>query len=153
MRYTELLETTTTDLLYHWTTVSKAITAINRDSLQSRKWKHYIESEDKMFQGSSWCDDQYRWQSDNVVCFVIDRKMLKNQVYAINGNRVYLQTRGILNPSLYDPNAYKYEDTHTTEHFVVGSINNLRSIIVKIITNDDTVIELAQSHNIVTEQK
>lgn len=124
--------------LFHWTTAEKALVALRLDRLQSRRWKHFIESAQRMVQGSSWSFDPNRWSADNPVCLVIDACKLPNQRFSINGHRVFLQTQGMVQAN-FDPNAYLFESTDPDEEFVEGSVMNLRSLLIDLKTSDSDV--------------
>jgi hypothetical protein len=94
-------------LLYHWTTESKAKTALAIGKLKQRKWQNYLEKEQRFAKGSSWSEHPTRWQSDNPVCLVIDGNQINNPLHAINGNRTYYQTMG-MTKSGFDPHCYLF---------------------------------------------
>lgn len=118
-------------LLYHWTTTPKAITALRSNRLQVRRWAHYLETQEKMVKGTSWSLDPWQWSRDNPICLVVARTRLSNPIHSINGNRVFLQTKGMINP-LYDPRAYELEPTEPDEEFVEGTVKPLSAVLVEI---------------------
>lgn len=117
-------------LIYHWTTEKIANKAISTNSLKKRRWKHFIE-EKGLVSGTSWGIDIKKWQSNHEVCFVIDTKDLINEYHLINGNKTYLRTQGMVNNN-FDPNAWKFESDLVDECFIIGDIENFKSIIKKI---------------------
>ena len=122
-------------MIYHWTTVSKAITAMKADRLQCRRWAHYIENQGKMVKGSSWSMNEWQWSRENPVCFVANRASFHNNIHSINGNRTYWQTKGMID-SLYDPNAYKLESSVPDEEFVEGTVRPLSGVLVRVLVRN-----------------
>lgn len=121
-----------TDLLYHWTSLKQAITALKSDRLKAGRWAHYLETQDRMVRGSSWSFEKWRWSGENPICFVAKMSLLRNPVHHINGNRVFLQTKGLLEP-VYDPNAYKLEATDPDEAFVEGTVSLFSSVLARVL--------------------
>lgn len=117
--------------LYRWTTPVAATRMILQNVLKPRSWQHYIEGVDRYVQGTSWSRDPLRWKSDNQVCLVIDGSGITNPVHHINGNRVYLQTQGRINPNA-DPECYKFESTEPDESFIEGKIPNLALVLLEV---------------------
>jgi hypothetical protein len=134
-------------LLYHWTTASKATTALKKDKLMARKWQHYIEQEEQLLNGTSWSESPDRWRAENDVCLVMDPSLIDNKRYDIPGHRTYLQTQGMVNP-IADPKAYLDESTKPDEAFIVGTIANFRASIVEIRTDNEAVANIARDFGI-----
>jgi hypothetical protein len=131
MKIAEIINEEADPRIYHWTTASKAITALKTNRLQARRWQHYLEQEQRMTRGTSWATNPVQWARGNPVCFVADSLRIPNRIYSINGNRTFLLTKGMIDP-LYDPNAYKFEPTEPDEEFVEGAIQSLSSVLIEI---------------------
>lgn len=127
--------------LYHWTSVAVACRAIQRDALASRTWQHYIEGAGRFVRGTSWSRDPLQWKSDRQVCLVIDDSGIGNPIHHINGNRVYLQTQGMINP-VADPECYKFEPTEPDEVFIEGRIHSLTSVLLEVRVTNQALAEL-----------
>lgn len=143
MRITETFQAPNSQLLYHWTTLAKTITALRTNRLQARRWAHYLEGEHRMARGTSWSSDQWQWSRDNPVCFVANKSAFTNSIHPINGNRTFLQTKGMVDP-LYDPNAYKLESTEPDEEFVEGTVDPFSAVLVQILTRSLAIPDLDQ---------
>jgi hypothetical protein len=129
---TQTAQAADTDFLYHWTSLSKAMTALKSDRLKARRWAHYLQVQDRMVKGSSWSFEKWRWSGESPICFVAQRSLLRNPIHHINGNRVFLQTKGILD-LVYDPNAYKFESTDPDEAFVEGAVSPFSSVLASVL--------------------
>lgn len=110
-------------MIYHWTTLEKAATAVASGRLQARRWQHFLEHAQRYAKGSSWSRHPTQWKRDNPVCLVLDETKIANALHEINGNRTYLLTMGMDPGKCHDPNAYKLESTEPDEVFVEGAID------------------------------
>src|ERR1035437_1896758 len=139
MRIYEIVNKTSS-LVYHWTTLPKAMTALRTNKLQARRWQHYLEHEQRMARGTSWASDQFQWARENPVCFVSDLSKISNRVHSINGNRTFWLTKGMIDKNS-DPDAYKHESTEPDEEFIEGTIQPLSDALVEIrvrhLSSDD----------------
>ena len=118
--------------IYHWTSLEKALTALNSDRLQARRWQHWIEAEGKMISGTSWSLNPWKWAAEYPVCLVADRDRIANCIHSINGSRTFWQTKGMID-SLYDSNAYLLEPSDPDEEFVEGTIRELSSALIGVL--------------------
>ncbi len=123
--------------LYHWTTYKEAFKIISQNKMKKRKWKHFIDDENKLLSGISFGFSVNKWKSDHNVCLVFNlEELTKNfKHYLINGNKTYLKTQGIINPD-FDPNAWIFEDDHIDECFFVENIENVNLYIVNVLVKD-----------------
>lgn len=144
-----IVESQRSRLLYHWTTDKRAIGILTTNVIKQSRWRHFIESERSFFKGTSWSLDMNRWSTSDTsqTSIVIDSANLPNRGFSINGQRVYLQTMGMIKDN-FDPTAYQFESEVPDEEFIVGQIPNFNNYVVRVITNSDTVLELCQSLNI-----
>lgn len=111
-------------ILYKATTDAAWKMMQKRKAIFPRGWKHYIESVDKMVAGNSFTDKKHlkKWTlPDSDVILSLDVSKLTNDIYPINGNRTYLQTKGRTS-SVFDPTAYQDESEEIDEFFVAGKI-------------------------------
>lgn len=127
-------------LLYHWTTIKQAKTALEKDSLKERRWKHFIPELDNLVSGTSWGINKTQWQSNHEVCLILDSEKISNQLFFINGNRTYVRTQGIVNPN-FDPNAWQYESKSVDECFIIKSIDNLKNLLLDIEFSSSVSVE------------
>lgn len=129
MKINELISTK----IYRWVSDNKLKNYIFHKVIPA-SWKHYIESEGTMIKGSSWSPLLYRWSLDLAFCIEIDLSEVPNKYYEINGHRTYLQTKAKTdNKGIFDPNAYKLEDTKVDEIFIEGDIKFISPPITKIL--------------------
>ena len=122
--------------IYHFVDEKKLLNILIKNELKPR-WKHYIESEDRIVIGTSFTWDLKHNTISNMdypIKLIFDRSKLQNDYnsFLINSNRVHLQTMAQLKPNLYDPTAYKYEDETPNELFVEGTIKPLNDYIIDI---------------------
>lgn len=137
-------------LLYRWTTVEKAITALKKDAVAVPRWQHFLEHEGRFAKGTSWSLNPIQWQRDNPVCLVMERDALPNKVHAINGGRTFWLTKGMIDKNA-DPDAYKFESTEPDEEFVEGKIEDFRQHLVAVFmpTPNDELVDLAETFGVI----
>ena len=124
------------NVIYHFVDEKKLANIISKNELKPR-WKHYIESEDRIVIGTSFTWDLKHNTVSNMeypIKLIFDRNKLERDYnsFLINSNRVYLQTMAQLKPNLYDPTAYQYEDETPNELFVEGIIKPLNDYLIDI---------------------
>lgn len=122
--------------IYHFVDEKKLINVLNKNEMKP-KWRHYIESEDRLVTGTSFTWDlnhETLYHMEYPIKMIFDYKQLEQDynTFLINSQRVYLQTMAYLNPKLYDPNAYKFEDETPNELFVEGTIKPLDKYLIDI---------------------
>ena len=123
------------NVVYHFLDNVKLKTALLKNSLSPQRWKHYIESENAFFSGISLAlplSDKLSATLDRDAVLILDRtKINKLKTFLINSNRVYLQTKGLVDHN-YDPTAYKFESETPDELFVVDKLQPLNDYVVDI---------------------
>jgi len=122
--------------IFHCVDEKKFLNIINKNEIKPR-WKHYLQSEDRIVIGTSFTWDLNHNSISNMeypIMLVFNRELLEQnyKTYPINSNRTYLQTMSILKPDLYDPTAYELEDTEPNELFVEGTIKPLEKYLIDI---------------------
>jgi hypothetical protein len=124
------------ETIYHFVNEKKLINILKKNEIKPR-WKHYIESENRLVTGTS-----FTWEIDhstvtNVeypIKLIFNREKLEKayKSFLINSQRTYLQTMAIVKPDLYDPTAYKFEEETPTELFVEGVVKPLSDYLIDI---------------------
>lgn len=122
--------------IYHFVDEKKFVNILTKNELKPR-WKHYIESVDRIVIGTSFTWDLNHNTVSNMeypIKLIFDRSKLEQDYnsFLINSNRVHLQTMAQLKPNLYDPTAYQYEDETLNELFVEGTIKPLSNYVMDI---------------------
>ena len=130
----KLLKEHDNGVIFHFVDENKLENILTKNQIKPR-WKHYIETENRMVTGTS-----FTWiQSHSIVLnmgykiqLLCDRKQLEidYKTFLINGERTHLQT--LTMTSDFDPTAYKLEDTTPDELFVEGIINPLSKYLLDI---------------------
>ena len=123
-------------VIYHFVDEKKLVNILTKNELKPR-WKHYIESEDRIVVGTSFTWDLKHNTVSNMeypIKMIFDRSKLERDYksFLINSSRVHLQTMAQLKPNLYDTTAYKYEDETPNELFVEGTIKPLSNYVMNI---------------------
>lgn len=123
-------------MIYHFVDEKKLVNILSKNELKPR-WKHYIESEDRIVVGTSFTWDLKHNTLSNMeypIKLIFDRSKLEQDYnsFLINSNRVHLQTMAQLKPNLYDPTAYQYEDETPNELFIEGTIKPLSNYVMDI---------------------
>jgi hypothetical protein len=123
-------------VIYHFVDEKKLVNILTKNELKPR-WKHYIESEDRIVVGTSFTWDLKHNTVSNMeypIKMIFDRSKLERDYksFLINSSRVHLQTMAQLKPNLYDTTAYKYEDETPNELFVEGTIKPLINYVIDI---------------------
>jgi len=123
-------------LIYHWTTIGKAKTALRRDMLRARPWAHYIEAKKEMVHGTSWSRDPEKWRKDNQICLVMAKDDVINPIYSIPGSRTFWLTKGMTDSSA-DPKAYMLESEEIDEEFIKGTLTGLAARLIGVFLSEE----------------
>ena len=124
--------------LYKWVDMPQFQKYIDAKKLPlKRGYAHYIESIDDFVKGNSFTDEQHisSWEGNTLIR--IDSSTINNKIYPIAGNRTYLQTMHMKNPSVYD-DAYLYEPEEIDEYWIAGPVDLSSVEIVKGISEKIT---------------
>ena len=122
--------------LYKWVDMPQFQKYIDAKKLPlKRGYAHYIESIDDFVKGNSFTDEQHisSWEGNTLIR--IDSSTINNKIYPIAGNRTYLQTMHMKNPSVYD-DAYLYEPEEIDEYWIAGPVDLSSVEIVKGINEE-----------------
>tara|TARA_Y100001972_G_scaffold101168_1_gene125953 strand:+ start:1528 stop:6012 length:4485 start_codon:yes stop_codon:yes gene_type:complete len=123
--------------LYKWVDMPQFQKYIDAKKLPlKRGYAHYIESIDDFVKGNSFTDEQHisSWEGNTLIR--IDSSTINNKIYPIAGNRTYLQTMHMKNPSVYD-DAYLYEPEEIDEYWIAGPVDLSSVEIVKMDSVDE----------------
>ena len=132
----EMINEKSNQEIYHFVDENKCVNILTKNELKPR-WKHYIESENRIVIGTSFTWDLNHNTLSNMeypIKLIFNRNLLEQDYnsFLINSNRTHLQTMAMLKPNLYDPTAYELEETNPNELFVEGLIKPLNKYMIDI---------------------